>query len=146
MSQRACSSQLWFPCGSPSTATTAAALCLLIQHARVTTSAGSQRRIYRSLHCSSQQTGANPRPLHECHDNRLLASNHHAVPKFVSRGEVCPMRVQKLHWYLWGRTVLSAIVSVAYLALQTCFRCTISTCSWVVHNRGCKRSILFGWW
>jgi len=97
VSQRAGSSHSGFPCGHPSAATTGAAPCSLIQPARVTTSAGSRCRFHRSLYRSSQQTGANPRPLGECHDDRLLPSSHHAVPELVSPGEVCPTTVQKLH-------------------------------------------------
>jgi len=97
VSQRASSSHSGFRCGPPSAATTAAALCSPIQPARVTTSAGSRCRIHRSQYRSSQQTGANPRPLGECHDNRLLASSHHAVPELVSPGEECPQTVQKLN-------------------------------------------------
>ena len=96
MSLGAGSSHSGFPCGPHSAATTAAAPCSLNQPARVTTSAGSRCRIHRSLYRSSQQTGANPRPLGECHDNRLLASSHHAVPELVCPGEECPTTVQKL--------------------------------------------------
>jgi len=122
VSRRAGCSHSGFPCGPSSAATTAAAHCSLIQPARVTTSAGSRCRIHRSLYHSSHQTGANPRPLGECHDNRLLASSDHAVLELVSLGEVCPMTVQKLD--ACGEELLTAIVSVAYLALQTCFRGT----------------------
>jgi len=97
VTRRAGSSHSGFPCGPPSAATTAVAPCLLIQPARVTTSAGSRCRIHRSLWGSSQQTGAHPRLLGGCHDNRLLASSHHVVPELVSPGEVCPTTVQKLH-------------------------------------------------
>jgi hypothetical protein len=86
-----------FPCGPPSAATPATAPCSLIQPAMVTTSAGSQCRIHRSLYRSSQKTGANPRPLAECHNHRLLASSHHVVPELVSTGEVWSMTVQNLH-------------------------------------------------
>jgi len=122
VSRRASSSHSGFPCGPPSAATTAAAPCSLIQPARVTTSAGSRCRIHRSLLRSSQQTGANPRPLGECHDNCLLASSHHAVPKLVSPGEVCPTTVLKLD--ACGERLLTTSISVAFLALQTCFCCT----------------------
>jgi len=126
VSRRAGSSYSGFPCGPPSAATTAAAPCSLIQPARVTTSAGLRCRIHRSLYRSSQQTGANTRPLGECHDNCLLASSHHAVPELVSPGEVCPTTVQKLD-DACGEELLTTIVSVPYLALQTCFRCTIAS-------------------
>jgi hypothetical protein len=126
VSRQAGSSHSGFPCGPPSAATTAAAPCSPIQPARVTTSAVSRCRVHRSLYRSSQQTGANPRPLGECHDNRLLASSHHAVPELVSPGEVCPTTVQKLN-DACGEQRLTAIVLVAYLALQTCFRCTIAS-------------------
>jgi len=85
VSRRAGSSHSGFPCGPPSAATTAAAPCSPIQPARVTTFAGSRCRIHWSLYRSSQQTGANPRPLGECHDNSFLASSHHTVPELVSR-------------------------------------------------------------
>ena len=117
VSRRAGSSHSGFPCGPPSAATTAAAPCSPIQPARVTTSAGSQCRIHRSLYRSSQQTGANTRPLGESHDNRLLASSHHAVPELVSPGEVCPTTVQKLD--ACGEGLLTASISEAFLALQT---------------------------
>jgi len=106
-----------------SAATTAVAPYSPKQPVRVITFAGTRCRINRSLYRSSQQTGANPRPLGECHDNRLLAGSHHAVPEFVSLEKVCPTMVPKLHWCWWRRTVLTAIVSVAFLAPQTCFRC-----------------------
>jgi hypothetical protein len=97
VSRRAGSSHSGFPCGPPSAATTAAAPCSPIQPARVTTSAGSRCRIHRSLYRSSQQTGANPRQLGECHDNHHLVGSYHVVPELVSPGEVCPTTVQKLH-------------------------------------------------
>jgi hypothetical protein len=125
VSQQAGSSHSGFPCGPPSAATTAPALCSPIERAGVTTSAGSQCRFHRSLYRSSQQTGANPRPLGECHDNRSLAGSHHAVAELVSPGEVCPTTVQKVN--ACGEELLTAIVSVAYLALHTCFRCTIAS-------------------
>jgi len=122
VSRRAGSSHSGFPCRPPSAATTAAAPCSPIQPERVTTSAGSQCRIHRSLYRSSQQTGANPRLLGECHGNRFLASSHHVVPELVSPGEVCPTTVQKLDAY--GEGLLTGSISVAFLALQTYFRCT----------------------
>jgi hypothetical protein len=125
VSRRAGSSHSGFPCAPPSAATTAAAPCSPIQPARVITSAGSRCRFHRSLFRSSQQTGPNPRPFGECHENRFLASSHHAVPALVSPGEVCPTTVPKLD--ACGEELLTAIVSVAYLALQTCFRCTIAS-------------------
>ena len=122
VSRRAGRSHPGFPCAPPSAATTTAAPCSPIQPARVTTSAGSRCCIHRSLYRSSQQTGANPRPLGECHDNRLLASSHHAVPELVSPGEVCLTTVQKLD--ADGEGLLNASISVAFLVLQTCFSCT----------------------
>jgi len=127
VSRRAGSSDSGFPCGPPSAATTAAAPCSLIHPARITTSAGSRCRIHRSQYRSSQQTGANPRPLGECHDNRLLVGSHHAVPEFVSPGEVCPTTVQKLDGC--GEELLTAIGLVAFLAPQTCFCCLIASTS-----------------
>jgi len=144
VSRRAGSSHSGFPCGPPSAATTAAAPCSPIQPGRVTTSAGSRCRIHRSLYCSSQQTGANPRLLGECHDNRFLASSHHAVPELVSPGEVCSTTLQKLD--ACGEELLTAIVSVAYRATEMfplLDSIHISTRSWAVHKGGCERSILF---
>jgi hypothetical protein len=119
VSRLAGSSHSGVPCGPPSGATTAAAPCLLIQPGRVSTSPGSRCRIHSSLYLSSQQTGANPRLLGECHDNRFLASSHHEVPELVSPGEVCPTTAQKL--YACGETLFTASISVAFLALHTCF-------------------------
>jgi hypothetical protein len=122
MSRRAGSSHSGYPCGPPSAATTAAALYSPMQLGRVTTSAGSRCRIHRSLYRSSQQSGANPRPLGECQDNRILASGDHAVPELVSPGEVWITTVHKQDTY--GEGLLTASISVAFLALQTCFCCT----------------------
>jgi len=122
VSRRAGSSHSGFPCGPPSAATTAAAPCSPMQPARVPASAGSRCRIHTSLYRSSQQTGANPRPLGECHDTRLLATSHHAVPELVSPGEVCPTTVLKHD--ACGEGLLTASITVAFLALQTCFCCT----------------------
>ena len=108
VSRRAGSSHSGFPCGPQSAATTAAAPCSPIQPARATTSAGSRCRIHRSLYSSFQQTGANPRPLGECHDNCHLADSHHAVPELVSPGEVCSVTLQKLD--ACGEELLTAIV------------------------------------
>jgi hypothetical protein len=108
-----------------SAGTTATAPCSPIQPARVTTSAGSRCHIHRSLYRSSQQTGANPRLLGECHDNRFLATSRYAVPEFVSPGEVCPTTVQKRD--ACGEELLTASVWVAFLAPQTCFRCSIAS-------------------
>ena len=127
VSRRAGSSHSEFPCGPPTASTTAAALCLPIQPARGTTSAASRCRMHRSLYRSSQRTGANPSPLGECHIKRLPASSHHGVPEFVFARDVCPITVPKLHLCLWKRTDVTVIVLVAYLALQTCFRCTIAS-------------------
>jgi len=136
VSRRVGSSHSGFPCGPPSAATTAAALCSPIEPPRVTTSAGSRCRIHRSLHRSSQRTGANPRPLGECHDNRFLARSNHAVPELVSPGEVCPTTVQKLD--ACGEELLTAIISVAYLALQTCFRRSIASTYQLTHGQSIK--------
>jgi hypothetical protein len=108
-------------------ATTNIAPGWLIQHERVTTSACSQCRIHMSLYPSSQQSGANRRLLGQCDDNILLAKSHHAVQELVSPGEECPTTLQKLHWFLSRRTNLSAIVSVAHLALQACCLCKIAS-------------------
>ena len=123
-----------------SAATTAAAPCSLIQPAKVSTSAGSRFRIHRSLYRCSQQSGVNPRPWGECHDNRFQACSHHVVPEFVSPGEVCHTTVQKLHWCWWRRTVLTASVSVAFLALQTCFRSLIASTYQLAHGQSMKEA------
>ena len=138
MSRRAGSSHSGFPCGPPSAATTAATPCSLIQPARVTPSAGSRCRIHSCLYHSSQQTGANPRPLGECHDNRHLASSHHAVPEFESLGEVCPTTVEKLD--ACGEGLLTASISVAFLALQTCSCCTKSSTYQLAHAQSMKEA------
>jgi len=138
MSRCTCSSHAGFPCGPPAAATTATARCSPIKPARVTTSAGSRCRIHRSVYCSSQQTGVNPRTLSECHDNRLQAGSYHAVSKLVSPGEVCATTVQKLD--ACGKELLIAIVSVGYLALQTCFRCSISSTYRLAHGQSIKET------
>jgi hypothetical protein len=71
------------------------------------------------LYRSSRQTCTNPSPLGECHDNRLHAGSHQAVPEFVSPGEACPTTFQKLHRRLWRRPVLTASGSI--IAVQICF-------------------------
>jgi hypothetical protein len=139
VTRRAGTSDLGFPCGPPSAATTAAAPCSPIQAARVTTSAGLRCRIYRSQYCSSEQTGANSRPLGECHDNHCLACSHHAVPELVSPGEVYPMTVQKLH-DASGEGLLTASISIACLALQTCFRCSIASIYQLAHGQSLKEA------
>jgi hypothetical protein len=133
VSHRAVSSHSGFTCGPPSAATTTATPCLPIPPARVTTSAGTQCRIHRSLYGSSQQTSANPRPLGECHDNHLLDGSHHVVPEFVSPADVFPTTVQKFG--PCGDGFLTGVVSVAYFALQTCFHCSIASTSQPAHGQ-----------
>jgi len=48
------------------------------------------------------------------------------VPECVFPGEACPTTVQKLN-DAYGEGLLTAIVSVAFLAPQTCFRCSIAS-------------------
>jgi len=125
VSRRGSSSHSGFACEPPSASTTTTALCSLIQPARVSTSAGSRCHIHWSICSGSQRTGANPRLLGECHHIRHLTSSDEAGSDLVSPGEVCPMVVQMLDDY--GEDLPTAIVSVAYLALQTCFRTTIAS-------------------
>lgn len=58
---------LWTGCSSTHTAS---APCLVIQPASVSTVAGPWCLFYGCRCRSPQQTGANPWPLGECHDNR----------------------------------------------------------------------------